>query len=1033
MTTPVLRDIFRKYNDNGDTVSTNHLADLLVDVGISNIVFDTDAVVSLIKLMDPKKSGTIEFHDFCEWWKKLDERKIHAIKYINKEMRRFGMEGSLTREHVKELFGEEELKKFEKYMHGNRIAFGDLATSLSDEIITRVWTESYVTMNAALQLERALLNSTAKNAEQEHLTMQKLGSIETHQETFVQIFDHIYKQMNSHADELNLTKADVEKLKESLDDMKGQSDLAEQLQEMKIASKIDTINARIEFEASQIHELQHNNSGHAKLLSKLANDVQNMKSETKEPVAGSLDSNAEQRISVLEERAAKLEKDLQVAIQIAEDDNAVTNNVLKENNLKNEVSMIQHLNQHELSILKKCGQKIEEEKHATQMALEDVLEKYEELEEKYVRQNAIIERLLAAESSKATVQEIEEKLTSRLREQEERLLQAGATEEELERISQEKKHRDEVIEHMAREKMYLADQVEKIKAEQKIMQEELDHLRAKNQTRDESEKRTSDRIDMMEQALREDIRSDMETIRDKLEARATKQQELEEKVTKQERALGDLSGKDESVEKVIHDRIEEATRRIENEINEQAKRQAEQLEKVQSHLVERVNEVQNHVEDSTDTKLKQVCDDVDDKLLRSHGELQVVRNDIGDRIEQAELSQRALYTTVNQELARLNEQLSVVRQDTNSLNELEAKIQDQLRNQKTSVESLQKNFDESVRKMVDSLRAQQGANSTKFSEVGEQLKQVKDDMIAYIEANNNSLREQANGAAKAVEDEAEKIHEMRVKLAASFDGVEAARKKIKKAERERTQILADLEDMKNNCHCEAADYENLKLKEKLETLTKEMGVMRELLKIHMGDTKDTIEKHKSLTSATKHLKKRPTAPQTETLKLVGCKWRTEVPDTFRVSEDGTTVRCVENRNDFVLVGTVCAPSHVLSFWEIELRPKGTTDLAYVGIIPDIDDSTRAKLSSGWFLRSDGVLVDQGRQVTVPKRYCDQFTGKEVSIGVLLDLTKGSLVFFLDGKPFSVAFKDISGRVRPAVAVYGKTSLTANFNSTVRLT
>jgi chromosome segregation ATPase len=1088
MTTPHLRDIFRKYDSTGDTVTTGQLGYVLSELGISKLILHHDAINALSHLMDSTNSGRIEFHDFCEWWRKLEndrDKQIFIIMCLYRIMKRFGDDLHISRDHFREIWSEmgndENSEQVISKMDngGNRISFLSLVMlELRDETFSKLWLESTVDMDSAVRMEMDLTARITKQQELQGEFSSKLTAVEAHQDSFVQIFDDTYKRMNQHDEILQETNHEFDKLREDVEQFEAKIIIVEHTQEMRITSKIDELNHRLDAEADRITNMGMHHQGQEMTISnlekKLVNEIQNIRVETKEPIAG-LESNIDSRLASMQDMTSKLEKDIQDAILLAQNDNQTTKNDIQESQIKTEcaiMDVLQKVKTLELTMTSteqsdelnrtleeksiKMNRKIEEEKQLTQRNFDNLVKRFD-----------VMERELTA---KVLLQET--------------------------RIQQQ----EALIKDMQKEKELLAGELDREKVERKLVSADIESLRLSFQRRgdifDDVQKNHFQRIETLEKSCK----GELEASSNKLEQVSAQLQNLQEKVMvkvqnqvdqvkqeqvqlkqEQEQAFGqaieqaatnwktnldELSEKIEQKVTTLADTFENKHSGFIQTENQRVEMIMAQIRNINDMITgaigERMDQIQTqitHIDEKLETKVRGLGDLLDEKLLSMTGEFQMIRTDMGDRIADAEHAQqhslKASFDKIEKEMSRLSEKITAfkaqeeqlkLQQNQNfnyahdvlekNLVTIEEKLQSQLSTTKTNVDTLQKKFDDTVKKIIDSLRSQQGSNNSKIEQVTDLVRATKDDLAKQLKSMDGLLQTQIgkqSDSSKILTDEIGQIQQQRTKLETILEDVETARRRVKRAAREREAIQAEIEDMRANCHCEATDYQNRELKEKMELMSREMGVMRSLLKMHVKDVKGDIEKHRTLLALQgKRTKKNQPEPvaQTETLKLIGCKWRRDLlPDTFRILEDGQTVRCADNRSDFVLVGSVIAPSNAISFWEVELRPKGT-DLAYVGIVPDHDEHVHIKPHQGWMLRSDGLLFEQER--TISSKYCESFVGKEVRIGVLLDLNKGNVVYFKDGKPLSVAFKHVSGRVRPAVAIYGKTSVTTDFNTTVLL-
>jgi Ca2+-binding EF-hand superfamily protein/predicted nucleic acid-binding Zn-ribbon protein len=146
--------------------------------------------------------------------------------------------------------------------------------------------------------------------------------------------------------------------------------------------------------------------------------------------------------------------------------------------------------------------------------------------------------------------------------------------------------------------------------------------------------------------------------------------------------------------------------------------------------------------------------------------------------------------------------------------------------------------------------------------------------------------------------------------------------------------------------------------------------------------------------------------------LVGCSWRQDyLPKEFHFSGDRKSVKCSghPSESDYMIVGNMSASPGVSTYWEVESWSQ-EGDAFYVGAVADTN-STEVHGHTGWMLRNDGFLFNSGQQVS--EQYCKPF-GHNAHVGVLLDLRLGQITFFLNSESLGVAFKNVSGTVRPAV-------------------
>jgi hypothetical protein len=230
-------------------------------------------------------------------------------------------------------------------------------------------------------------------------------------------------------------------------------------------------------------------------------------------------------------------------------------------------------------------------------------------------------------------------------------------------------------------------------------------------------------------------------------------------------------------------------------------------------------------------------------------------------------------------------------------------------------------------------------------------------------------------------------------------------------EEQRRSERAEIEhqEFKSQCTCKTATEENSMLKDRLRSLEESM----------MQYLDDEVNESKSPFKPPM-LSPRGNSPSNNAWNkvhlLVGCTWRKDtLPPNFHISRDGRSVKCKESYNDYMIVGNMIAKPNAMTYWEVESRSK-PGDKFFVGAVEE-KTSSHVDHQRGWMLCSDGYLFDSGKQLQT--QYCENFCGYHVRIGVLLDLTRGYITFFKGGQPLGVAFKNVTGAIRPSVIHCGK--------------
>jgi hypothetical protein len=125
-------------------------------------------------------------------------------------------------------------------------------------------------------------------------------------------------------------------------------------------------------------------------------------------------------------------------------------------------------------------------------------------------------------------------------------------------------------------------------------------------------------------------------------------------------------------------------------------------------------------------------------------------------------------------------------------------------------------------------------------------------------------------------------------------------------------------------------------------------------------------------------------------------WRTFPEDCVELSEGGAVATQVEHNEDYSHVTTGVELTEGRHYWEVELLSEDV-DFNFVGVTrPNLDPEGHymgIESINGWFMRPlHGTLYGNGKCNDDRAGPCRQ--GDRV--GVLLDLNKGSLLFFKNG-------------------------------------
>jgi hypothetical protein len=319
--------------------------------------------------------------------------------------------------------------------------------------------------------------------------------------------------------------------------------------------------------------------------------------------------------------------------------------------------------------------------------------------------------------------------------------------------------------------------------------------------------------------------------------------------------------------------------------------------------------------------------------------------------------------------------------------------------------------------MLNHLREQKKEQEIKFKAIIEELQDKNRDLKAVVEKGLHYK---------------EKIDQLEYKVEDLEENLSDKKKKLSAATRESTALRYENEQM--FVACQKSDLENTQLLENLEVMTHELGLFRWIVNKQGRMTSRTAEEYKTWLALDVDTEVPCLSPvkdissvlrsRADIRSIRGCTWNVDdLPDSFLVSKDLLSLESTDKMTDFTIVGTLTATEKAITFWEVLIEPVGI-DLTYIGVSKSNASQLSSRSHSGWALRSDGYLVHMDR--LVPEEYCASFIRETTRIGVLLDLIKGEIVFFKDGKPLGLAFKNVSGKLYPAVTIHGKTIITADF-------
>ncbi len=163
--------------------------------------------------------------------------------------------------------------------------------------------------------------------------------------------------------------------------------------------------------------------------------------------------------------------------------------------------------------------------------------------------------------------------------------------------------------------------------------------------------------------------------------------------------------------------------------------------------------------------------------------------------------------------------------------------------------------------------------------------------------------------------------------------------------------------------------------------------------------------------------------------LVGCKWERSNKSKYVFSDDDTTVTSLHDYEESAAIGTFTLGSSGVFSWEFTLE-KGC-GATYVGVVTKQHPVNKSLRNSphAWVLRIEGgVLFENGKQLANHYWDDDHKIEEGTKIGVVADMTRGTITFMRNGQDFGVAFQNVPTCVYPAITVYHRGTVSTDFSA-----